>query len=157
MLIMTGDRDMFQLVDDRVKILYTSGGPNPETKIYGVAEVSRRYGLDAAAVYRLQGAHRRHIPTTFPAYPASATRPPPSSCSNMARWTNLYAHLDEIAGPKTRQSLIDAARVGACSTSGLVTIHTDLDIAYDAEAVPPARLFQRCSGQMSLTRWNFAA
>ena len=44
-LVMTGDRDMFQLVDEHVKILYTSGGPNPETKIYGVAEVADRYGL----------------------------------------------------------------------------------------------------------------
>jgi DNA polymerase-1 len=38
-LIMTGDRDMFQLVDERVKILYTSGGPNPVTKVYGLDEV----------------------------------------------------------------------------------------------------------------------
>ncbi len=44
-LILTGDRDMFQLVDDRVKILYTSGGPSPKTSIYGLEEVQSRYDL----------------------------------------------------------------------------------------------------------------
>ncbi len=38
-LVMTGDRDMFQLVDEHVKILYTSGGPNPVTSAYGLDEV----------------------------------------------------------------------------------------------------------------------
>ena len=28
-LILTGDRDMFQLVAERIRILYTSGGPSP--------------------------------------------------------------------------------------------------------------------------------
>ena len=39
-LILSGDRDMFQLVADRVKILYTSGGPSPATIPYGVDEVA---------------------------------------------------------------------------------------------------------------------
>ena len=32
-LILTGDRDMFQLIDERVKILYTRGGPSPSTDV----------------------------------------------------------------------------------------------------------------------------
>ncbi len=44
-LILTGDRDMFQLVDDRVKILYTSGGPSPKTSVYGLAEIQQRYEM----------------------------------------------------------------------------------------------------------------
>ncbi|MCB0057786.1 MAG: DNA polymerase I, partial [Caldilineaceae bacterium] len=44
-LVMTGDRDMFQLVDEQVKILYTSGGPNPVTSAYGLEQVQERYGL----------------------------------------------------------------------------------------------------------------
>ena len=43
-LILSGDRDMFQLVADKVKVLYTSGGPSPTTFPYGVAEVAERYG-----------------------------------------------------------------------------------------------------------------
>ena len=35
---------MFQLVAERIRILYTSGGPSPVTKPYGVAEVAERYG-----------------------------------------------------------------------------------------------------------------
>ncbi len=60
-LVMTGDRDMFQLVSDRVKILYTSGGPNPVTSIYGKAEVKERYQTHTGPVHRFQGPHRGYL------------------------------------------------------------------------------------------------
>jgi DNA polymerase-1 len=58
-LIMSGDRDMFQLVDDRVKILYTSGGPNPVTSVMVCGRSSRTLSVDPAAIHRLQGVDRR--------------------------------------------------------------------------------------------------
>src|SRR6476660_3477167 len=44
-LILTGDRDMFQLISDHVRVLYTKGGPTPETVIYGIPELRERYNL----------------------------------------------------------------------------------------------------------------
>ena len=43
-LILTGDRDMFQCVDDQVKVLYVSTGQKG-AKLVDAAEVERRYGI----------------------------------------------------------------------------------------------------------------
>ena len=58
-LVMTGDRDMFQLVDDRVQILHI-GRTNPVTSVYGRTG-RRTVWADARAVHRLQGAHGRPV------------------------------------------------------------------------------------------------
>ena len=61
-LILTGDRDLFQLASDRVRILYTSGGPSPNTSAYGAAEVADRYGRPHTGTVRGdEGAGRRQL------------------------------------------------------------------------------------------------
>jgi 5'-3' exonuclease len=48
-LVMTGDRDMYQCADDRVKVLYIrTGGRGAE--VVDAAEVRRRYGIDPEQV-----------------------------------------------------------------------------------------------------------
>ncbi len=48
-LLFTGDRDMFQCVDDRVTVLFPRGGKDgPE--VIGPKEVRERYGIDPAQV-----------------------------------------------------------------------------------------------------------
>jgi 5'-3' exonuclease len=48
-LVMTGDRDMFQCVSDKVKVLYIrTGGRGAE--LIGPAEVRKRYGIDPQLV-----------------------------------------------------------------------------------------------------------
>jgi DNA polymerase-1 len=48
-LLFTGDRDMFQCVNDRVQVLFPRGGKDgPE--LIGPAEVRRRYGVDPEQV-----------------------------------------------------------------------------------------------------------
>jgi 5'-3' exonuclease len=47
--VMTGDRDMYQCADDRVKVLYIrTGGRGAE--VVDAAEVRRRYGIDPEQV-----------------------------------------------------------------------------------------------------------
>ena len=48
-LILTGDRDMFQCVDDRVKVLYVRTG-SKGAQVVDAAEVKRRYGIEPALV-----------------------------------------------------------------------------------------------------------
>jgi DNA polymerase-1 len=48
-LLFTGDRDMFQCVSDRVRVLFPRGGKDGPEDI-GPDEVRRRYGVDPAQV-----------------------------------------------------------------------------------------------------------
>ncbi|MBK8050124.1 MAG: hypothetical protein IPK16_25290 [Anaerolineales bacterium] len=130
-LIMTGDRDMFQLVDERVKILYTSGGPNPVTSVYGLAEVHDRYALTPQQFidYKaLVGDNSDNIPGV----PGVGEKTAIKYLQQFGSLDELYAHLDEISGAKSKQSLIDA-KEQVTRNRRLVTIQTDLDLVYEAD------------------------
>lgn len=131
-LILTGDRDMFQLIDERVKILYTSGGPNPVTSVYGLEELAERYTLSPAQFIDLKaltGDSSDNIPGVAGVGEKTAAK----LLTQYGSLDNLYAHIDEISGPKTRQSLIDG-RPQVERNRRLVTIVRDLDLVYDPEA-----------------------
>lgn len=129
-LILTGDRDMFQLVDERIRILYTSGGPSPVTKPYGVEDVAERYGglspeqfLDMKA---LVGDNSDNIPGVAGVGEKTAIR----FLKKYGTLDELYAHIDEVRGPKTQQNLREAEE-DVRRNKRLMTISTDVDVAFD--------------------------
>jgi DNA polymerase-1 len=129
-LVMTGDRDMFQLVDDRVKILYTSGGPNPVTSVYGVEQVQERYGLTPQQFIDFK-ALTGDSSDNIPGVPGVGEKTAVKFLQQYGSIDALYEHIDEIGGPKTRQALLDA-REQVLRNRRLVTINTDLDLTFDA-------------------------
>ena len=130
-LVMTGDRDMFQLVDEQVKILYTSGGPNPVTSAYGLEQVQERYGLTPQQFIDFK-ALTGDSSDNIPGVPGVGEKTAIKFLQQYGTLDELYAHVDEISGPKTRQSLIDAHEQ-VLRNRRLVTINTDLDIHFDAD------------------------
>ena len=86
-LVMSGDRDMFQLVTDRIKILYTSGGPNPVTSVYGLKEVQERYALTPQQFIDLK-ALIGDSSDNIPGVPGVGEKTAVKSCNNMARSTH---------------------------------------------------------------------
>jgi len=131
-LVMTGDRDMFQLVDERVKILYTSGGPNPITSVYGLAEVQERYELTPAQFIDLK-ALTGDTSDNIPGVPGVGEKTASKFLKEFGSLDKLYANLDAISGPKTRQGLIDAQPQVELNKR-LVTIVRDLPLTFDPEA-----------------------
>lgn len=129
-LVMTGDRDMFQLVDDRIKILYTSGGPNPVTSVYGVEQVQERYGLTPQQFIDFK-ALTGDASDNIPGVPGVGEKTAIKLLQQYGSIDALYEHIDEISGPKTRQALLDA-REQVLRNRRLVTINTDLDLAFNA-------------------------
>ena len=130
-LILTGDRDMFQLVDDRVRILYTPGGPSPKTNIVGPEEVMSRYGISAQQFIDLK-ALTGDSSDNIPGIPGVGEKTAIKFLQEYSTLENLYDHVDEIRGPKTRQNVIDA-KAQVELNQRLVTIVTDLQLTYDAE------------------------
>jgi len=130
-LILTGDRDMFQLVSERIKVLYTAGGPNPITSVYGLEEVQERYGLTPQQFIDFK-ALTGDTSDNIPGVPGVGDKTASQLLKDFESLENLYTHINDIKGAKTRQNLIDA-RPQVERNKRLVTIVTDLDLAYDAE------------------------
>ncbi|MEZ4672843.1 MAG: DNA polymerase I [Caldilineaceae bacterium] len=130
-LILTGDRDMFQLISEQVQILYTPGGPNPKTTVYGLAELQERYDLSPSQFIDLK-ALTGDSSDNIPGVPGVGEKTASKFLKEYGSLDRLYEHVDEISGPKTRQNLIDAKpQVDLNKT--LVTIVRDLDLTYDPE------------------------
>lgn len=128
-LVMTGDRDLFQLVDERVKILYTSGGPNPVTSAYGVEQIQERYGLTPQQFIDFK-ALTGDSSDNIPGVPGVGEKTAIKLLQQYGSIEGIYEHLDKIGGPKLRQALSDM-REQVMRNRRLVTIHTDLDISFD--------------------------
>jgi len=128
--VLTGDRDMFQLVSERVRILYTRGGPTPTTDTYGPAEIEERYGLSTSQFIEMKalvGDTSDNIPGISGVGEKSAIK----FLQKYGTIDGLYAHIDEVRGPKTQQSVRDSEEQVRRNVR-LVTIGTDLDdIAFD--------------------------
>jgi len=105
-LILTGDRDLFQLVNEQVKILYTSGGPNPKTSAYGPEEVAERYELTPEQFIDMK------------------------ALTEYETIEGVYENIESIGGPKTRQNLIEA-KEQVWLNRRLVTILTDLELDFN--------------------------
>jgi len=130
-LVMTGDRDMFQLVDEQVNILYTSGGPNPVTSVYGLVQVAERYGLTPQQFIDFK-ALTGDTSDNIPGVPGVGEKTAIKFLQQYGTLDEIYAHVDEISGTKTRQSLIDT-REQVLRNRRLVTINTDLDIHFEPD------------------------
>ena len=132
-LILSGDRDMFQLVADRVKVLYTSGGPSPTTLPFGVAEVAERYGgLDPDQFLEMK-ALVGDSSDNIPGVPGVGEKTAIRYLKKYGSLDELYAHIDEIRGPKSQQNL-RAAEDDVWRNKRLMTIVCDVDVSFDAEA-----------------------
>ncbi|MEM7538245.1 MAG: DNA polymerase I [Chloroflexota bacterium] len=130
-LIMTGDRDLFQLVNKHVKILYTAGGPNPRSQIYGPEDVEKRYQLTPQQFIDLK-ALVGDSSDNIPGVPGVGEKTAIKYLHQYETLDNVYAHIEEIRGPKARQKLADAEEQVRLNKR-LVTIVTDLDIDFDPE------------------------
>ncbi|MBN1179708.1 MAG: DNA polymerase I [Anaerolineae bacterium] len=123
-LIVTGDRDLLQLVSDDVHV-YLSGHRFSEGKIYDPPAVRARFGgLDPATLrdYKaLTGDTSDNIPGVRGIGDKTATQ----LLTSYASLEAIYAHLDDITSTRFRNAL-EAGRDAAFLSQHLVTIQTDL-------------------------------
>ncbi len=131
-LILTGDRDLFQLASDRVRILYTSGGPSPTTSAYGAAEVSERYGGLTPEQFLEMKALVGDSSDNIPGAPGVGEKTAIRYLQDYGSLDGLFAHIDEIRGPKKQQNLRDAEQ-DVRRNKRLMTIVCDLDVTFDAD------------------------
>ena len=134
-MIVTGDRDVFQLIDEQglVKVMATARGIT-ETKIYDRQAVIDRYGIAPEMIpdfYGLKGTP----PTTSPA-PGIGDKTASELIQSFGCWRTCSPHIDDVKGAKRKQNLIEHAE-NARVSKRLATVQRDVAVDFDiaAEAV----------------------
>ena len=139
-VILTGDTDMLQLVDEQTRILLPRGRYGDET-LYGPREVEERYdGLSPEQLIdhkALCGDSSDNIPGLRGIGDKTAT----SLLKEYGTIEGIYEHLDEIAAKRPRQAL-EGSREDALLYKDLVTIRCDVPLAFDLQQAR-ARNFDR--------------
>ena len=119
-IIVTGDRDSFQLVDDTTKVYFTKKGTS-DLKIMGVNELKDEYGVSPKEfidLKALQGDTADNIPGVAGVGPKTATE----LIQKYGCIENLYEHIDEISG-KLKDKLLEG-KDNAFMSKELATILT---------------------------------
>jgi DNA polymerase-1 len=135
--IVTGDRDIFQLVDDNVRVMATARGIT-ETKLYGPQEVEDRYGIPHTLIpdfYGLKGDTSDNIPGV----PGIGDKTAAQLLQKFGDLETILASVDQISGAKRQQNLrefADDARVSkvlATAQRHVPGVDLDLDVALARE------------------------
>ncbi len=111
-IIVTGDRDTFQLIDHDTKVYFTKRGTS-DVKIMGVEELKKEYGVTPAQfidVKALQGDTADNIPGVAGIGPKTAT----DLIEKFGSLDGVYNHIDEISG-KVKDRLIESKDVAYLS------------------------------------------
>ncbi|MBJ7348101.1 MAG: DNA polymerase I [Thermoleophilaceae bacterium] len=142
-VVVTGDRDAFQLANDRITIMATARGVT-DTKMYTPEAVLERYGIGPELVpdfYGMKGDTSDNIPGV----PGIGEKTASALLQEFGSLENILASVDKISGAKRKENLInhaDDARMSrdlATLTRDIPTPDFDLD-AVMAEKLDPSRL-----------------
>ena len=93
-LVVTGDRDAFQLVDDHVKVLYTRRGIS-DTVLADARWVEERYGIDPEH-YVEYAALRGDNSDNLPGVPGVGEKTAARLIATYGTLEGIYEHLDEL-------------------------------------------------------------
>src|SRR5919112_2500994 len=133
-MVVTGDRDMFQIVGDGVRVMATSRGIT-ETKVYDRQAVIDRYGIPPESIpdfYGLKGDTSDNIPGV----PGIGDKTASDLLQQFGDLEGVLGAVDQISGAKRKQNLVEHAEDARVSKQ-LATLRRDLDTGVDiaAEAV----------------------
>jgi DNA polymerase I len=132
-MIVTGDRDVFQLIDPDgvIEVMATSRGIT-ETKIYDRQAVIDRYGIEPELIpdfYGLKGDTSDNIPGV----PGIGDKTASELIQTYGSLEEVLAHVADISGPKRKRMLeehADDARV----SKRLATIQREVPVGVDISA-----------------------
>ena len=137
-LIVSGDLDTLQLVDERIRVMVTSRGIT-ETVVYDVERVRQRFGFDPALLPDYKSL-RGDPSDNIPGVPGVGEKTAAALVQTFGSVEALYAHL-ELVAPRTRAALA-AAREQVLQSKQLATLVADVPLEVDWEALrrrPPDR------------------
>jgi len=130
-LIVTGDRDAFQLIEGPVRVYYTRRGIS-DVVVADAAYVLDRYGVTPAQ-YADFASLRGDSSDNLPGVPGVGEKTATKLIAGYGNLEGIYDHLEEQT-PKLRENL-EAARNQVFLNRELTQLLTDIDVATDVEAM----------------------
>ena len=130
-MVVTGDRDMFQLIEDGVKVMATSRGIT-ETKIYDEQAVIDRYGIGPGLIpdfYGLKGDTSDNIPGV----PGIGDKTASDLLQKFGTLEQVLASIDQISGAKRKENLTNHAGDARMSKE-LATAVRDVEVDVDIDS-----------------------
>jgi DNA polymerase I len=136
-MVVTGDRDMFQLIEPGIRVMATSRGIT-ETKIYDREAVIDRYGIAPELIpdfYGLKGDTSDNIPGV----PGIGDKTASDLLQRFGTLEDVLAAIDEISGAKRKQNLTehaDAARVSKQLATAVRDVPVEVDLDHSVSSPP---------------------
>lgn len=124
--IITGDKDLMQLVDDKVSLFVPVRGLS-ETKTFGVEEVKEKLGVLPSQVIDLK-ALMGDMSDNYPGVAGIGPKAATDLLTTYSHLNNIYSHLDEIK-PAIKEKLIKD-RDNAYLSQKLATIITNIPLSF---------------------------
>src|SRR3954469_5789853 len=141
-VVVTGDRDAYQLVDDgNIKIMATSRGIT-DTKVYDREGVIDRYGIPPELIPDFLGL-KGDTSDNIPGVPGIGDKTAADLLQRFGDLEGVLSHIDDISGAKRKENLTthaDAARVSKQLATIIFDIPVDdLDLDEEIARVPDRR------------------
>src|SRR6201996_4792863 len=135
-MVVTGDRDAYQLVDDGVvKIMTTSRGIT-DTRVYDREGVIDRYGIPPELIPDFIGL-KGDTSDNIPGGPGIGDKTAAELLQKFGTLENVLDHIDDISGAKRKQNLTEHADAARMSKE-LATAKRDIDVELDLQTFAAA-------------------
>ncbi len=132
-MVVTGDRDAYQLVTEGVRVMSTSRGIT-ETKVYDRAAVEERYGVPPELICDLMGL-RGDTSDNIPGVPGIGEKTATQLLQQFGSLEAVLENVDQISGKKRKENLTNHAEDARLSKQ-LATLQYDIETGVDlAEAM----------------------
>ncbi len=129
-VLITGDRDYLQLVDDNVLVYLTKKGVS-DTVEYTVDKIKEEYGITPKQLIDVKGLMGDKS-DNIPGVDGIGEKRALEFIRKYGSIENLYDNLDEISGKKTKESLENNEAVAYMSKKiGTIVTHAPVEFEYD--------------------------
>ena len=129
-MVVTGDRDAYQLVGEGVRVMSTSRGIT-ETKVYDTAAVTERYGVPPELITDLMGL-RGDTSDNIPGVPGIGEKTASQLLQQFGSLEKVLASVEEISGAKRKQNLTEHAD-DARMSKDLATLQYEIETGVDLQ------------------------
>jgi DNA polymerase-1 len=130
-MVVTGDRDAYQLVGPGVRVMSTSRGIT-ETKVYDADAVIERYGVGPELITDLMGL-RGDTSDNIPGVPGIGEKTATQLLQDFGSLEEVLANVEKVSGAKRKQNLLEHAD-NARMSKQLATLQYDIDTGVDLAA-----------------------
>jgi len=131
-MVVTGDRDAYQLVGPGVRVMSTSRGIT-ETKVYDEAAVEERYGVPPELITDLMGL-RGDTSDNIPGVPGIGEKTATQLLQRFGSLEGVLGSVEEVSGAKRKQNLLEHADDARMSKQ-LATLQYEIETGVDLGAV----------------------